>query len=202
MRGLIALLLLACVAAAARADDLAQQLGRRLERHAVLRAEFTQVKQMAAFKKPLVSKGRMTLVRERGVIWKIESPLRMTYVLAEGRITEIAGDGTAQVRSAQEVPGIAQIGTLFRGLLGARFDTLGDTFALQAEGRPEAWRIALTPKPEAVRKFIRRIALEGGAYVDSIRIEEANGDTSGITFSNTRGDSAASAEERALFGGG
>lgn len=203
MRRLIAALLLAVSAAAGAApsaDDLAARLNQRLEQKPVLRADFVQEKQMAAFKKPLVTKGRLAFVRGQGVVWKIESPLKLTYVLTDERIVEIGEDGQPQVRTAQDVPGLAQVGKVFRALLGAQTGALKDLFAIAPEGSAEAWRLALTPKAGPVGQFMRRIDLAGGRHVDRIRIEEGNGDTTTISFRNTSEDDTPSAEERTLFG--
>lgn len=203
MRRLIAALLLAvatAVGAAPSADDLAARLNQRLEQKPVLRAEFVQEKQMAAFKKPLVTRGRLVFVRGQGVLWKIESPLKLTYVLTDDRIVEIGEDGNAQARTAQDIPGLAQVGRVFRALLGAQTGVLKDIFAIAADGSTDAWRLALTPKAGPVGQYMRQIQLAGGRHVDRIRIEEANGDSTTITFRNTAEDDAPSAEERARFG--
>ncbi|MGE5489797.1 MAG: LolA family protein [Actinomycetota bacterium] len=203
MRRLIAILFLAVATlaqAAPSADDLAARLNQRLEQKPVLRAEFVQEKQMAAFKKPLVTRGRLVFVRGLGVLWKIESPLKLTYVLTDDRIVEIGEDGNAQSRTAQDLPGLAQVGRVFRALLGAQTGVLKDIFAISGDGSADAWRLALTPKPGPVGQYMRQIQLAGGRHVDRIRIEEANGDSTTITFRNTAEDDAPSAEERARFG--
>jgi hypothetical protein len=203
MRSLIPALLLAIAsvaAAAPSADDLAARLNRRLEQRPVLRAEFVQQKQMAAFKKPLVTRGRLVFVRGEGVLWKIEAPLKLTYVLTDDRIVEIGEDGGMQVRTAAEMPGIAQVGRVFRALLGAQTSALAENFTVVPEGTPEAWRLALTPKPGPLGQFMKQIQLAGGRHVDRIRIEETNGDAMAISFRNTVEDDAPTPEERAQFG--
>lgn len=206
MRRLIAALALgvACAAAPAlaapSADELAQRLGQRLNQHPVLRAEFVQEKQMAAFKKPLVTRGRMVFVRGQGVIWSIESPLKLTYVLTDERIVEIGEDGSAQTRTAQDVPGMAQVGRIFRALLGAQTDALKDMFAIAPEGTDAAWRLLLTPKPGPLNQYMRQVQLTGSRQIDKIRIEESSGDATTITLRNTSEADAPTAEERARFG--
>lgn len=199
MRRLIGALLL-CAAGVAWSAPTVDELAAHLVQRPVLRAEFAQEKRMAAFKKPLVTRGRLILVRGRGVLWKIEAPLRLTYVLTDDRIVEITEDGSAQTRSAQEVPGLAQVGRVFRALIGAQTSALQDIFALTPEGSLDSWRLLLTPKPGPVGQYMRRIQLAGSRYVERIRIEETNGDTTVISFRNTSVDGEPSAEERASFG--
>lgn len=204
MQRLIAALLIAVAAgawAAPTADDLTLRLNQRLSQHPVLRAEFVQEKRMAAFKRPLVTRGRLVFVRGQGVLWIIEAPLRLTYVLTDDRIVEIGEDGKAQTRTVQEVPGLAQVGRVFRALLGAQTDALKDMFTVAPEGSPDAWQLVLTPKPGPVGQYMRQIQLAGSRHVDKIRIEEGNGDATTISFRNTSESDSASAEERARFGG-
>lgn len=204
MRRLIAALFLAVATAAGAApsaDDLALRLNQRLAQHPVLRAEFVQEKQMAAFKKPLVTRGRLVFVRGQGVLWTIEAPLKLTYVLTDDRISEIGEDGSVLARTAQDVPGLAQVGRIFRALLEAQTDALKDIFTVAPEGSVDSWRLTLTPKPGPVGQYMRQVQLIGGRHLDKIRIEESNGDATSISFRNTSEADAASAEERARFGG-
>lgn len=205
MRYLITILLLAAATATGAinvpdAASLSAQFASRLEQHPVLRAQFIQEKQMAAFKKPLVTRGRLVFVRGEGVLWKIEAPLKLTYVLTDNRIVEIGEDGKAIARSAKEVPGIEQVGRVFRALLGAQTSAVADIFTIAPEGTPDAWRMTLSPKPRPLSQFMRQIRLAGGRHVEHIDIEEANGDKTAIAFRNTSEHDSPSAEERAWFG--
>lgn len=208
MRLLIAALFLAAAATASaaaaepapNAADVSMRLNRNLEQHPVLRAEFVQEKHMAAFKKPLVTRGRLVFVRGEGVLWKIESPLKLTYVLADNRIVEIGEDGAARTRTAQDVPGLAQVGQVFRALLGAQTDALAGYFTIAAQGSPEAWRLVLTPRPGPLGQFMRQIQLAGARHVERIRIEEAGGDATVIAFRDIAEQDSLSAQERSLFG--
>lgn len=187
-------------AAAVEPDNLAR-IGAQMEQHAVVRAEFTQSKQMAALKRPLVTTGHLVFSRRHGVLWQIERPYRMTYALSEERIVEIAGDGTRRERSQRDVPGLAQIGRIFRALLGADTTALQAVFDVAAQGDAAKWNIELKPRQAQLAQFLARLQLSGGRFVDGIRIDEAGGDSTQIRFSNTQGANAPSAAELLLFGG-
>lgn len=202
MRRLILILLtgLAGVLHAAPADDIATRLGARLEQVPVIRAEFEQRKDMAAFKKPLITRGRLVFARQHGVLWQIEQPLKLTYVLQEGRMVEIGEDGAVQTRTTQDAPAVAQIGRIFRALLGGQAKALAEFFDSTGSGDPDkAWTLTLNPRNPQLGQFIKRITLGGGKHVVSIRIEEANGDTAIIRFKNTAEAKVLSAEEMARF---
>ncbi|HRE17924.1 MAG TPA: outer membrane lipoprotein carrier protein LolA [Rhodocyclaceae bacterium] len=202
MRVLIATLLLPLAtlsAIAAPADDIAARLGARLEQTPVLRAEFVQTKELAAFKKPIVTRGHLVFARRDGVLWQIEQPLTLTYVMTETRIGEIGEDGQMQMRSVQEVPAMAQVGRILRALLGAQLGPLREWFDATAEGDEKRWTMTLLPKSSQVGQFIRRVTLSGGIAVEALNIEEAGGDTTRIRFRNTIESKSLSNEERTLF---
>lgn len=181
--------------AADSAEEITTQLSRRLSLRPVIRADFIQEKQMAGFKKPLVTRGRMAFSKNQGVLWKIESPLRITYALTEDRIVEISEDGRTQVRTSREVAGLAQVGRVFRALLGAQTGPLTELFTVDAENLSGRWRLILQPKPGPVAQYMKQILLEGDRHVERIRIDEANGDSTVIIFSNSVEDDALTSDE-------
>lgn len=219
MRRLILSLLLFAAAplrAAAPADaDTLARIGAQIEQHAVVRAEFTQSKRMAALKRPLVTTGRLVFSRRHGVLWQIEQPYRITYVLGEERIVEIAADGTRRERGLRDVPGMAQVGRVFRALLGANTAALGETFTVVVRGDPDKWEIDLKPRQAQLAQFLSGLHLSGGRFVESIRIDENGGagetgqqgskenskDSTQIRLRNAQSADAPNADELQLFGG-
>lgn len=210
-RLILSLLLLAAAplqaATPADADTLAR-IGAQIEQHAVVRAEFTQSKQMAALKRPLVTTGRLVFSRRHGVLWQIEQPYRITYVLGEERIVEIAADGTRRERGLRDVPGMAQVGRVFRALLGANTAALGETFTVVVRGDPGKWEIDLKPRQAQLAQFLSGLYLSGGRFVENIRIDENGGagkdeakDSTQIRLRNAQSAEAPNADELQLFGG-
>lgn len=207
-RLILSLLLLAAAplhAAPADADTLAR-IGAQIEQHAVVRAEFTQSKQMAALKRPLVTTGRLVFSRRHGVLWQIEQPYRITYVLGEERIVEIAANGTRRERGLRDVPGMAQVGRVFRALLGANTAALGETFTVVVRGDPGKWEIDLKPRQAQLAQFLSGLYLSGGRFVEHIRIDENGGageakDSTQIRLRNAQSADAPNADELQLFGG-
>lgn len=186
--------------AAPTTAELAARMAQRLDQAPVLRTDFTQEKSMAAFRKPLQTRGKLVFARGQGVIWAIESPFRLSYVLAEDRIVEIGEDGVAQVRTTRDIPGLAQVASLFRALLGAQTDALAEHFTVTPEGTLDAWRLLLVPKPGPLTQAMKEIRMSGGRHVERIRIEETNGDSSTLVFRNTAEDRVLAPAERERFG--
>ena len=185
---------------AAEPDTLAR-IGAHIEQHPVIRCEFTQTKTLAAMKRPLVTTGRLVYSRQLGVLWQIEQPYRMTYVLAPDKIVEIGSDGSRRERGLRDVPGLAQVGRIFRAMLSANTAELEQYFSATAQGDTKKWEITLTPRQPQLAQVLTGLQLSGGRFVDAIRMSEAGGDSTSIRFHNPQGATAPSEAEMRLFMG-
>lgn len=176
------------------------RIGAQIEQFPVVRAEFVQTKQMAALKRPLITTGRLMYSRQHGVLWQIEQPFRMSYILGEERIVEIGSDGVRRERGVREIPGLAQVGRVFRAMLGANTTALQDYFDVAVQGEASKWDVVLKPRQAQLAQFLTGMQLSGARFVESITISEAGGDSTQIRFRNTQGASAPNEAELKLFG--
>lgn len=205
MQRLIQTLLLLCMLVAtnvtvAASTDPLLDIGALAEQHEVIRAEFKQTKQMAALRRPLVTTGELVYSRPHGVYWKIERPFAIAYILGEQSIIEIDGNGPRKVRGMREVPGLSQVGAVFRSLLGADTTALRNHFDVRMEGDKSRWKVLLTPRQSQMKQFLAGLELSGGRFVETLRIDEANGDKTDIVFQNTRSEPPLQDFELARFG--
>lgn len=187
----------------ARSADALNELSARIDQYPVVRAEFVQTKQMAAMKRPLVTSGRLTFSRKQGVLWQIEQPYRMSYVLGEARIVEIGSDGARRVRETRDVPGLAQVGRVFHAMLGANPAALREYFDVAVQGQSDVarWTVELKPRQAQLAQFLTGLQLSGGRFVEEIRIGETGGDSTQIRFRNSQGANALTEAEAQLFAG-
>lgn len=184
----------------AQAANTLNQIGAQIEQYPVIRADFVQTKQMAALKKPLVTSGHLVFSRQHGVLWQIEKPYRMSYLLGETRIVEIASDGSRRVRETRDVPGLAQVARVFRAMLGANSDALHEYFDATLQGDPTRWAVELKPRQSKLAQYLTAMHLSGSRFVEEIRISEAGGDSTQIRFANSHGAESLSEADSALFG--
>jgi hypothetical protein len=199
-RGLLGGLLCMVLSSGVLASETLARIGAQIQQYPLLRAEFVQSKQVAAMKRPLVTSGHLTFSQQHGVLWQIEQPYRMSYVLGEERIVEISSDGVRRERGLREVPGLAQVGRVFRAMLGANTAALQEVFEVTVEGNVGKWEISLKPRQAQLAQFLSGMQLSGARFVESITISEAGGDTTQIRFRNTQGLTAPSESELQLFG--
>ena len=205
MRAQIILCLFMALSATAWAQSaneaLLTRVASQLDQHAVVRAEFVQSKQVAALKRPLVTSGHLLFSRQHGVLWQIEHPYRVSYILGEDRVVEIAADGSRKERLARDLPGLAQVGRVFRAMLGANTSALRNHFDLQIQGEPQRWVLTLKPQQAQIAQFIEQLEIRGGAFVSEIHVQEAAGDSTHIKLRNSAGGAGLTEQEQKLFSG-
>jgi hypothetical protein len=173
-----ALLLLAC-ALPAQADELLGGILKRLGEPAVVRAQFVQERLVTDMTRPTVSRGRIAVSRRDGLLWRIESPLRLTLAFTPTAIIETGPDGVRRLRGQGR--GVdTQIGRVLRGILGADEPVLRESFEATATGGPERWSIRLAPRPREMARVLREIRLGGGRHLESIEVEETAGNLTTI----------------------
>ncbi|WP_255989072.1 outer membrane lipoprotein carrier protein LolA [Chitinolyticbacter albus] len=199
MRCLVALLL-GLVTLVAPAADLAQSVRERLAQPPVLRGEFEQRKQVAGFKKPLLSRGDFIVARERGVLWRTTSPFASQLRLTRNEIVATQGGQVAFRLDAAKEPSVRMINALLFALLNGDIDALTEHFGVDGEASGQQWQLVLTPKSAALARLMTRVSLSGDQYVRQIDIAEANGDRTAIRFSAQHSTpSRLSGEEAARF---
>lgn len=196
---LVVSIICASTAAATDTSDLLSLIVTQLSEPAVVRAGFIQEKRLAVLSRPIVSRGRVIVSRREGVIWQIESPLRMSIAFSGTRTIEIDADGKRRVHGDSDNRVQAEVGRVFRGLLAADRDILNRYFNLHADGDVRHWRIDLTPRSAELGKFIKTLQLTGGRNIETIRIEEPNSDTTLIRLQDTTTTDSLSADEQALL---
>ncbi|PMS19104.1 hypothetical protein C0Z18_14905 [Trinickia dabaoshanensis] len=178
---------------------LVARIAAQLAHKTGVRAQFRQTQTLAALAAPLVSTGSLVFVRDRGVIWRTESPYRVTYVIGDAGVEKIDASGvhTTQARARG---GIARVSQMMRAMLGGDLSALYSQFDVAADGSPAKWRLSLTPNQPQLAQAIKFLRMEGGAFLSMLEITSANGDTTRLDFSGSEGIDKLSPAESALFG--
>jgi len=163
----------------AHADELLGSILKRLAEPAVIRAQFVQERLMSDMAKPTISRGRIAVSRRDGLLWRIESPVRVALAFTPDAIIETGPDGVRRLR-AQGRNVETQIGRVMRGILGADAEALRAGFDATASGSPERWSIRLAPRPREMARVLREIRLAGGRHLEMIEVEETTGNQTTI----------------------
>ena len=114
--------------------------------------------------------------------------------------TRNADGSTNNLMDAQAEPGLQQVNALIFSLLAADPEVLADKFNVVAQPvGASGWTLALTPRDANLAKFLVRATLAGERDVQSVRIEEARGDTTQIRFSRQVPAAALAPDEAERF---
>lgn len=179
------------------AVSLPQGVGAHLREAAVIRADYVQVRTLAALSRPLKSSGTVLVARDRGVVWTVARPFAATYVVGPAGLTTVDAEGRVQRRTARELPILGDLGRMFPALVSGDWKALEAWFQVAGSGDASRWSVDLRPKA-ASAGFPRRIRIQGGRYVEKVLLEEAGGDTMEIAFSRSREGDLGPAETRLL----
>ena len=180
---------------------LVSQIAAHLAQAKGVRAQFTQTQTLAAMKQPLVSSGALLFFRERGVIWQIDTPYKATYVITDAGVVQVDAAGQrVTAHSAQGTRGVAQVSKMMRAMLGGDLSALYSQFDVQAEGSAAQWRMRLTPNQPQIAQSIKGLEMDGGDYLQSLRITLANGDVTKLEFAKSMAVAEPTQAERSLLG--
>jgi hypothetical protein len=166
-------------------QDSLLEISQALGRAGTVQAQFTQSRQLKAMTRPVISSGRLLMAPGRGVIWKVESPYRITLVVTKDKRMEIFPDGRKKIydKSGRST----HMNTILYGLLAGKFDALNQYFSVQSDFSNGKWSMLLTPL-EPASAYVDRVTLNGSNYVERVRIDEINGDTVTIYFFDHAGN--------------
>jgi hypothetical protein len=166
----------------------------------ILCGRFDQIKHLAGLKNPLQSNGRFCVVADKGVLWRSLQPFAQTLRLTRDEITQWQGERVTMKLDARQEPALRLVNSILFAALAGDLGQLEKYFDIDGVVRDGTWQVKLKARDSGVAKVIGAIALEGGDYVKSVAIDEANGDRTRINFSAIRtGAQAMSADEAALF---
>lgn len=110
----------------------------------------------------------------------------MTLLLDDKRMVQIVNGQSPQTITADTNPQMFQFNHLLRALFRADRKVLEENFRVDfkdlGEGR---WSLVLTPVTTPLDKIFSTLDLKGAIYLESIRLNDKQGDTTDIALSAT-----------------
>ncbi|MBN7121809.1 hypothetical protein BSU01_08805 [Erwinia billingiae] len=184
MKSLLAgLLLLSAAAQAVTLDDLQQ----RFASQPVVRADFSQLREIKGMAQPLKSSGELLIAQDKGLWWHQAKPFPLTLVLDDKRMVQVMNGQAPQIITADSNPQMFQFNHLMRALFQADRQVLEQNFSLDfSDLGQQKWQLVLTPKTSPLDKLFNTITLQGAEYLDVIKLNDRQGDNTDITLTNQR----------------
>ena len=172
-------LLISPFVSALNLDDLQQ----RFTEQPVIRAHFDQTRTIKDLPQPLRSQGQMLIARDQGLLWDQTSPFPMQLLLDDKRMVQVINGQPPQIITAENNPQMFQFNHLLRALFQADRKVLEQNFRVvfadKGEGR---WTLRLTPTTTPLDKIFNTIDLAGQTYLESIQLNDKQGDRTDIAL--------------------
>ena len=191
------LLLCTSIGVHAQSDLLHTVLG-QLSQHTAVRAAFTQQRQNPALTQPQNSSGQLLFVTSHGMLWQVQQPYQETLALTGSQTARI--DANGRVQPVRNERGVSQISQMLQSMLAGQLDTVMRQFNVSVEGSAVQWTLHFTPKQARVAQVLRSIQLDGGAFLQGIRIDMQDGTQTDIRMTDTRDAGPLTALEKHALG--
>lgn len=160
-------------------DDL-QQL---FTEQPVIRAHFDQTRTIKDLPQPLRSQGQMLIARDQGLLWDQTSPFPMQLLLDDKRMVQVINGQPPQIITAENNPQMFQFNHLLRALFQADRKVLEQNFRVEFADKGEGrWTLRLTPTTTPLDKIFNTIDLAGQTYLESIQLNDKQGDRTDIAL--------------------
>lgn len=164
-------------------------------------AAFREEKKLTLLVKPLKSEGTIYFEREHGLARHARTPKVQKLRLTETSLTLWNGSRTEEVKLDQSRD-LSALALSFPRLLRGDNKGLAVTFDIKMQGNEGGWwGLSLVPKDASLRRMLTRITVVGQRdTVQSVSVDEPNGDRTRTTFSDVHKNVARSASEtEAIF---
>lgn len=172
-------LLISPFVSALNLDDLQQ----RFTEQPVIRAHFDQTRTIKDLPQPLRSQGQMLIARDQGLLWDQTSPFPMQLLLDDKRMVQVINGQPPQIITAENNPQMFQFNHLLHALFQADRKVLEQNFRVEFADKGEGrWTLRLTPTTTPLDKIFNTIDLAGQTYLESIQLNDKQGDRTDIAL--------------------
>ncbi|EGA3816665.1 outer membrane lipoprotein carrier protein LolA [Salmonella enterica] len=176
----VVLLLLSPFVSAVTLDELQQSFTEQ----PVVHAHFDQTRTIKDLPQPLRSQGEMLIARDTGLLWDQKTPFPMLLMLDDKRMVQVINHQPAQVITAENNPQMFQFNHLLRALFQADRQVLEQNFRIDFQDKGQGrWTLRLTPTTTPLDKIFATIDLAGQTWLESIQLNDKQGDRTDIALS-------------------
>ncbi len=160
------------------------QLAAELARTPPGAMRFTELKYLAALKRPLKLEGRVSYTAPDVLEKTVTAPQPERFLLRGGVLELQRGNGPARQVDLAQYPLLQAFVSAFTATLAGDLGRLRRHYELQLSGHAHAWTLTLTPKDPALAARVQSIRVGGARnQVQQFETVQVNGDRSVMFFS-------------------
>jgi hypothetical protein len=189
------------VTSVAQLSKLTRDTARSLAGARAVRGKFVQKRYLSGLEKPLESSGDFLFARGIGIEWHTVRPFDSRFVLTHDTMTQQDEGGEAVRISASDQPALTVVSRVFFALFALDYDALSQDFRMAGlENGKQPWQLLLLPKTAALRSVFKQATISGDATVQTVILDDANGDSTQIDLRDVQYDpKGLTANERRRF---
>lgn len=165
----------------------------------LFQCEFEQTRQLKDMQLNLQSRGELVLAQQKGLIWQQTTPFPQTMVMTEKQIYQSVL-GNVQIISATEQPQLFHFTQLIRDVLQGQWQRLNQYFQMEEiSTKNSQWQVALSPTQAPFQSIFKHIILTGDTRIQSVLIQDQQGDSTNLYFTNCKALKSLTHEQETLF---
>jgi outer membrane lipoprotein-sorting protein len=148
----------------------------------IAKARFVERKYLNVLKEPLEFSGTLVYTAPSRLEKNTLLPKPESLLVEENKLTIERADGQRRTLMLQDYPEIWAFVESIRATLAGDLQTLSRFYQVSLEGDIEHWQLSLKPSEQKMRAMVSLVKISGNKnWVDSIEIQEADGDHSIMT---------------------
>ncbi len=180
--------------------NLLAQVRQQVQDAAVVKGEFTQLKTIQGFKRPLKSSGDFVVAQGKGIAWQVRQPFASTLIVKPDSLQSRAADGSVAMQMrAQDEPVLRTINAMLFAVMAADLTQLSQYFEVSGQVQASGWKLHLVPRDAMLAQWLQAVDLSGQQFVQEVQLLEARGDRSQIFIRNQSAAQSLRAEDASLF---
>ena len=157
----------------------------KLQRHSLIRAQFSQHKKIKVLRFPLRSQGRLLYSRKHGIVWQQLRPFATTFLITPQGIWQRQKRAAKKIQS-RDKPIVHGFTRIFLAMFSGNPKQLKKHFRVFFRGNSTGWKMGLLPRQALMRRMLQCIVVQGSDTVQQVQLSEPNGDRTTIKMTNIR----------------
>jgi len=152
-----------------------------------IRSDFTQQKHISVLEEDIISKGKFIFRRPNTLKWSYTTPINYEVALLDGKF-KINNDGKTSEFDINSNKMFAEINNMIVSMVNGSILT-SEQFGVELFESSKQYKAVLNPKNKDFKRFISEIHIffeKSDMMVSKIRMVEASGDFTLISFSNRK----------------
>jgi hypothetical protein len=171
----------------------------QLAEHPLVRGNFEQEKMLNRLNRSLKSSGNFIIAADLGMVWETLKPFPSTLALGKDFLVQSRPGGQKTAISAKGNETFIRLAEVLSAVFSGQSQSLLNNFEVYYSGSASSWELGLIPLDKAIAAFMVKITMKGDRAIQSIVINEQNGDAIHYILTNHIFPAELSAHEKDFF---